>query len=454
MTTTPTDHFRAALRAAVLEPIPATSGGCLDALVSIFPNAYGKAPSGNRRLAEVLGDIRDERYAGPVAAIRATYSHVLQETGEFGQAKKAIAAMKKQLPAFCMSGTAAGRTEQGKHSGFLQIDLDGLGETLSAVREKVKQDPYVAFGYVSPSGDGLKVGLRIDGDRHAGSFAEAQAYFKNRYGLPIDQACKDRLRLCFVSHDCDLWTNPAAVVFAVESSPAETISPHKKTPIRLHPASASCILRPASCITAEEVLGRIKAQAEAMASLNGKNPGLPRLYESLIARRYEAVAGGRNGFIVQAIPFLHRAAAPAVALELVGAFYDCHRAIFNDPRDQNMREAEAMIASVANTYFAELTPGERKIYSELSEQAKDAFRICRDLALLPESQRPPLTFFISYENLAARLDVFPMQAQRIMRQLAAYGLLKQLAKGTRRGKGVRGEAGTYQWMLPCESTIL
>ena len=40
-----------------------------------------------------------------------------------------------------------------------------------------------------------------------------------------------------------------------------------------------------------------------------------------------------------------------------------------------------------------------------------------------------------------------MQAQRIMRQLAGYGLVKLLKKGTRRVAGVRGDAGTYQWLV-------
>jgi hypothetical protein len=67
--------------------------------------------------------------------------------------------------------------------------------------------------------------------------------------------------------------------------------------------------------------------------------------------------------------------------------------------------------------------------------------------LLPEPKREPLTFFLSFNHLADRLGIFPMQAQRIMRQLESYGLIKQVKKGTRRAAGVRGEAGTYQWLL-------
>ena len=78
------------------------------------------------------------------------------------------------------------------------------------MREKVKADRHVAFGFVSPSGDGLKLGLCIDGQKHQQSFEAARDYFKNTYGLPIDESVKDRLRLCFVSYDPGAWTNTAA----------------------------------------------------------------------------------------------------------------------------------------------------------------------------------------------------------------------------------------------------
>lgn len=30
----------------------------------------------------------------------------------------------------------------------------------------------------------------------------------------------------------------------------------------------------------------------------------------------------------------------------------------------------------------------------------------------------------------------------------AYGLIELVKKGTRRAAGIRGEAGTYKWLLP------
>ena len=229
-----------------------------------------------------------------------------------------------------------------------------------------------------------------------------------------------------------------------------------KNPPRLN--SASCVSAslhpciPASLHTlhnkrAETILANIKAKRETLDSLTTKYPQLAKLYTKFIEPRFQAQAHARNHFIVQAVPCLYCVVAAQFVLELVGCFYDCNRALFNDPREQHLKEAKAMLESVAKTYTESLNADERKIYEALPEQEQEAFRICRDLARLKEPEREPLTFFLSFNHLADRLGIFPMQAQRIMRQLESYGLIKLLKKGTKRAAGVRGNAGTYQWFV-------
>lgn len=251
---------------------------------------------------------------------------------------------------------------------------------------------------------------------------------------------------------------PASVKFSSIAWPIEI-----KNPPRLN--SASCVsasLHPASsaslhpCASAslhtlhnktDSILANIKANREALDALATKNPGLAKLYTQFIEPRFQAHVHARNAFIVQAVPFLYGAVAPKYVLELVGCFYDCSHALFHDPREQHMTEAKAMLESVARTYTESLNPDERKIYGALPEQEQSVFRICRDLASLKTPKREPLTFFLSFSHLADRLGIFPMQAQRIIRQLESYGLIKLLKRGTRRAAGVRGEAGTYQWLI-------
>ena len=98
--------------------------------------------------------------------------------------------------------------------------------------------------------------------------------------------------------------------------------------------------------------------------------------------------------------FFTAAVAPQFVLELVGCFYDCNRALFNDPREQHMKEAKAMLESVAKTYAESLNAVERDIYDALRENERDAFRICRDLALLEEPEGERARFLCHSTSLA------------------------------------------------------
>ncbi len=231
----------------------------------------------------------------------------------------------------------------------------------------------------------------------------------------------------------------------LNSASCVSVSLHPCEPASLH----DCVpAYPASLHNkTEEVLINIAARTDAKKALASKHPHLMRLYTKLVEPRFQARTHGRNTFIVESVPFLYCAVTPQFVLELVGCFYDCNRTLFKDSREQHMKEAKAMLESVAKSYSESLHEGERRIYAALDEQERDAFRICRDLALLKTPERELLTFFLSFDHLADRLGIFPPQAQRIMHQLESYGLIKLLKKGTRRAAGVRGEAGTYRWQI-------
>jgi hypothetical protein len=180
--------------------------------VAMFADAYSGEPK-EVELGAILSAIRSGKYAKKITRARELFAawKAVCPTLDSKQSPEAQAYddFKRTLPAFCISGTAKSRTEPLTHSGLLQVDFDGLNSTLPAVREKMKADAHIAFGFVSPSGEGLKCGLRIDGNRHSDSFTAAQPYFHERYGLEIDEKVKDRLRLCFVSHDPEAWSKDA-----------------------------------------------------------------------------------------------------------------------------------------------------------------------------------------------------------------------------------------------------
>ena len=106
--------------------------------------------------------IRSDKWRTAVEAIRGTFERVLKETGDHTAAKKAVDPAKKKLPAIQSSGRFSSRDKPAadrliQHSGLLCADLDGLGDSLSEVRQKLITSPHLWVLFLSPTGEGLKV---------------------------------------------------------------------------------------------------------------------------------------------------------------------------------------------------------------------------------------------------------------------------------------------------------
>ncbi|MCC5807592.1 MAG: PriCT-2 domain-containing protein [Opitutales bacterium] len=187
---------------------------------SLFANAWSQEPLSVIPLGEILEDIRSGAYAEHIEAVRKRIDR--DNTEAYDKAKRA-------LPAFSMSAACMTRSKEIKmearlidYTGILQADLDAKDnpqlEDLDAIRKALTEDPHVAFLFTSPSGRGLKAGVRIDGTRHRESFFAVENHFIKKHGLQIDRSTKDPLRLCFVSHDPDLYFNPDATPVPVEDA--------------------------------------------------------------------------------------------------------------------------------------------------------------------------------------------------------------------------------------------
>jgi hypothetical protein len=313
-----------------------------------------------------------------------------------------------------MSGTAAGRKVPLAHSGLLQIDLDKLGASLSAVRETVRQDPHVTFGFVSPSGDGLKLGLRIDGERHAESFAAAQAYFQVHYGLPIDAAVKDRLRLCFVSHDPDLWVNPDAVVFRADSQHA----PPAATPLPLLSLCRSVNSAALSlCNISEDEVVKRCVSADVHQSHK-------RLFD--LARGVKMLERDHGELsdadLARIFGKWHRLSLPHLRPDQTREKYfaefldacDCAE----HPLDEN---ALALAWSMAGTAPA---PGAAAKFK--SPKVRSLVCLCWQLQQLAGDKE----FFLSCRSAAKLLEVSHVQTARFLRLLARKGVLKVVEAGS------------------------
>ncbi len=195
---------------------------CDGASVSLFANAFDKDGSVDE-LAEVLLAIARCDLAEDIRKLRARLAN-----GE----RKAYDSAKRGLPAFAVSAVLAGRDAAVPvaervvvHTGLLQADFDGKGNTHMTVAQMVEAlrgDPHVMACFVSPSGQGVKALVRIPADaaRHGAAFDAASRYFLDKYTLAMDPAARDVGRLCFLSSDPDLGVNPAAVAMPVPAGDA------------------------------------------------------------------------------------------------------------------------------------------------------------------------------------------------------------------------------------------
>jgi hypothetical protein len=121
--------------------------------------------------------------------------------------------IKKKLPAICFSGTFSKREDAGliKHSGLIAIDFDHLGDRLPELRKRLTDDPHTFILFLSPSGDGLKLVVRIpdSGATHRMSAAALTDYYNDEQ---LDEF-KDVSRICFSSYDPDIYYNPDSKIF-------------------------------------------------------------------------------------------------------------------------------------------------------------------------------------------------------------------------------------------------
>ena len=112
--------------------------------------------------------------------------------------------LKKLLPAICFSGNFTKRNDASltEHSGLICLDFDGYktSKDLLQEKERLTKNKYVFSAFISPSGKGLKVLVKIpkDVDNHKNYFASLNTYFDSPY---FDTTSKNISRVCYESYD-------------------------------------------------------------------------------------------------------------------------------------------------------------------------------------------------------------------------------------------------------------
>jgi len=152
------------------------------------------------------------------------------------------------------------------YSRILICDFDHLSEHGIGVedfRARINQLPTTLFSFLSPSGDGFKVGVKLDagdGDKltHERFWRTANAYHQEKVGMALDTNGKDVNRLCFLSYDPTPFHNPHSTALslpAIEEA-AEQL-PLLPLPPRAHSTTLSPISGPEKEWNVEEVEGML-----------------------------------------------------------------------------------------------------------------------------------------------------------------------------------------------------
>ena len=188
--------------------------------ITIFKNIRETETPFFRDMVSILHRIKEGATKGLVKSIRLEKDKTKRNE------------LKKELPAICFSGTFNKRADISiiEHSGFICLDFDGYPKQkdLYEDKEKFTKDKFVYSAFISPSGNGLKVLVKIpsDTDNHTNYFNALEKHFNSQY---FDKTSKNISRVCYESYDpliyinenSSLWDTIAEVEYK-EKSVADT----------------------------------------------------------------------------------------------------------------------------------------------------------------------------------------------------------------------------------------
>lgn len=192
-------------------------------MVSIYKNFGNKL--GDVHIASILTDIKSGRYESEVNSIR----YALHK----GDKKKADE-IKSGLIGFTASGTyGISRTKANinTYSQIVCLDFDHIPVTeLKTLTRNINDCKYSFASFISPSGEGLKVFIKVNSiaEQHTNAYNQIANFYKELSAYDFDPKCKDITRLCFVSYDEDLFINENATIFEVKEEEKATNIPDEK----------------------------------------------------------------------------------------------------------------------------------------------------------------------------------------------------------------------------------
>ncbi|WNW01864.1 DUF3987 domain-containing protein [Tenacibaculum sp. HL-MS23] len=195
----------------------------MQAVVSVFKDFVNKVE--DKPLEKILNDIKLGAYKTEISDIRNLLSNDNKQEAD---------QLKKQLIAFTVSGTFNNGRSIDKinaYSKYVILDIDKLEDShLQLIKNTTRLASYTYASFISPSGKGLKVIVKVNASKecHKEAYKQVVDYYEQALNIDIDTSGSDICRLCFVSYDEDCFINANADTFEVIIKPKEIAPPIKQ----------------------------------------------------------------------------------------------------------------------------------------------------------------------------------------------------------------------------------
>lgn len=181
-------------------------------------------------LVTALDEIKSDQYKNVVDTLRLIYTRSIDPNlteAERKEAKELYDDGKRQQPAYAFNGTFQSKVDNAgftNPSGAVIIDIDHLADSsliAEEVKHKLAKNSSIVAAWISPSGDGVKAlvacPLVQNNPEYKVLFAKLVNYFWAEHELIVDASGSDVRRLCFASHDPEIYTNYNAAVIDLSS---------------------------------------------------------------------------------------------------------------------------------------------------------------------------------------------------------------------------------------------
>ena len=178
--------------------------------ISVFPNATTPQNVKIFNINEVFNWIKSGKYKSDIDIIRAKHSalsELKKDSKDYIRVSSEKDAAKKQLPSIVFQGVFSYRAKHGltEHSEIATLDFDHVKDPVFFRNHIFDNYKFVNAAFISPSGDGVKIVVRIPKVNNDTEYKEYYKVLLEYFDdAKSDESTKDISRICFISYDPDI----------------------------------------------------------------------------------------------------------------------------------------------------------------------------------------------------------------------------------------------------------